>query len=407
MKPVLFCFLLISTAITHAQPSATITIGRSDSVYSKILREKRRLWVSMPDTTSPDGIFYPQRYPVVYLLDGDESNFSTVAVMLRQMGGGGGNTMFPQMILVGIPNTDRNRDLTPTHATFAPMLDSASAAHTGGGENFISFLEKELMPHIDSVYPTAPYRLLIGHSFGGLMTMHILLHHTNLFNAYLASDPSMWWSDQQLLQQANLTLKKPTFTGRSLFLAMANTMPGGMDTIQVKKDTNFSTLHIRSILQLGHYLNAHPQNGLSFNWKYYPDYDHGSVSMIDEYDGLRALFKFYSYQIPFGEFFKPSYKGDTLIAAHYKMLSRQMGYTLSPPEQLLQGLAHQLRGGRQFDRAFYFLDMNIENYPKSFNAYGAMGDFYMAKGDRSTAQRFYEKASALKGGGAASIPHTP
>ncbi len=396
MKPTIFCLSLFITTSIFAQNNNTITIGSLDSIYSNILHEKREIWVSMPDTTSPDGIFYPQRYPVVYLLDGDENSFATVAVMLRQMGGGSGNTGFPAMILVGIPNTDRTRDLTPTHGGASPGLDSMSAAHSGGGENFIAFLEKELIPHIDAAYPTAPYRVLIGHSFGGLTAMHILINHTSLFNAYLASDPSMGWGNQQLLKQAQTALQTRNFAGRSLFLAMANTMTKGMDTVQVKNDTNFMSLHIRSIMQLGHCIKANPQNGLSFNWKYYPDYDHGSVSMIDQYDGLRTLFSFYGFNIPFWGFFNPSYKGDTIIAAHYKYLSRQMGYTVSPPEQLLSALCSQLIGEKQFDRAFYFLNMNLKNYPESFNAWGRMGDLYVAEGNKQKAVEYYTKALALR-----------
>jgi len=395
MRPMIFCILFFTCVTVSAQKNS-ITVGNADSVYSNILHEKRKVWVSMPDTTSPDGIFYPQRYPVVYLLDGDENSFASVAIMLRQMGGGSGNTGFPQMILVGIPNTDRTRDLTPFRGGASPAMDSMSASQSGGGEKFISFIQKELMPHIDSSYPTAPYSVLMGHSFGGLTAMYILLNHTKLFNAYLASDPSMWWANQQLLKQAKTALHDKNFAGRSLFLAMANTMQKGMDTIQVKQDSDFTSLHIRSIMQLGHYLNANKQNGLAFTWKYYPDYNHGTVSMVDQRDALQALFAFYSYNLPFGEFFNPAYKGDTLLAAHYKNISRQMGYTVSPPEQLLSALAHQLTDMKQFDRAYYYLNLNVTNYPKSFNAWGRMGDLYVAKGDKQKAIEYYSKALTLK-----------
>src|SRR6185369_3299172 len=97
-----------------------------------------------------------QRYPVVYLLDGD-AHFPSVVGLVQQLSQVNGNTVVPEMIVVAIPNTDRTRDLTPTHvSTDAPFMDSNFARTSGGGENFISFIEKELMPHIDSVYPTQP-----------------------------------------------------------------------------------------------------------------------------------------------------------------------------------------------------------------------------------------------------------
>ncbi|QJD94769.1 alpha/beta hydrolase [Mucilaginibacter robiniae] len=107
------------------------------------------------------------------------------------------------MIVVAITNTDRTRDLTPTNSLTEPGgKHNEEFKNSGGGEQFISFIEKELMPHVDSLYPTALYKVLIGHSFGALTVVKVLINHTKLFNAYVAIDPSMWWDQQKLLQQA-------------------------------------------------------------------------------------------------------------------------------------------------------------------------------------------------------------
>jgi predicted alpha/beta superfamily hydrolase len=330
MKSIIFYILLLIATVGPAQTNNNIVIGMGDSVYSNILKENRRFWIHVPDSTSPDGVFARQHYPVVYLLDGDPMNFSVVTSILQQLGGGSGNISFPQMIVVGIPNTDRTRDLTPTHVRSTPMLDSFSAAHSGGGEPFISFIEKELIPHVDSLYPTAPYRMLIGHSFGGLLAIQVLMNHPHLFNSYIAIDPSMWWDDQKLLKQARAVLKNNKFERLTLFLAMANTMPKGMDTAKVQIDTTITSLHIRSIVQLGHFFNANKQDELNFTWRYYPEYDHGSVSLIAVYDALHSIFNFYNLILPFNEFFKPTFNSDNLIIEHYRNISKEMGYNIFP-----------------------------------------------------------------------------
>ena len=184
MKSIMVYLLSLFTTMIQAQTGSQIIIGKSDSVYSKILHENRKIWVHVPNNDSPDGVFVPEHYPVVYLLDGWEQNFSVLTSMIELLSGGGGNLAFPKMIVVGIPNTNRTRDLTPTHVAALPMMDSAEASTSGGGEQFISFMQKELIPHIDSLYPTAPYRIFIGHSLGGLMTLYTVIHYTNLFNAY-------------------------------------------------------------------------------------------------------------------------------------------------------------------------------------------------------------------------------
>jgi predicted alpha/beta superfamily hydrolase len=113
------------------------------------------------------------------------------------------NMGFPQMILIGITNTDRTRDLTPSNALiYSDMPDNNFYKTSGGGEKFTSFIEKELIPHVDSLYPTAPYRLLIEHSFGGLFCVNTLLNHAELFNGYIVIDPSMDWDNMKLLKHS-------------------------------------------------------------------------------------------------------------------------------------------------------------------------------------------------------------
>ena len=102
---------------------------------------------------------------------------------------------WPEMIVVGITNTNRDKDLKPTITN----LDGVVDLNSGGGGNFMNFIENELIPHIDSIYPTAPYRIFSGHSLGGLTVINTLLNNTQLFNAYIAIDPSLWWNNQTLL----------------------------------------------------------------------------------------------------------------------------------------------------------------------------------------------------------------
>ena len=183
-------------------------IINTDSLYSKILNEQRNIWVYVPTSYEASSM---QSYPVVYLLDGD-AQFHTVLNIIQQLSEENMNMVLPQMILVGILNTDRMRDLTPSHISYDPDIpDSSYLKTSGGSENFTSFIEKELMSHIASKYPAAPYRLLIGHSDGGLFCINTMLNHTNLFNGYIAIDPNMGWDNNKILNLAKETLKHRTF----------------------------------------------------------------------------------------------------------------------------------------------------------------------------------------------------
>jgi predicted alpha/beta superfamily hydrolase len=219
-----------------------VVTGKTDSVRSKILNEERTVWIYLPAGYDAAA---QQRYPVFYLLDADW-NFAAFTGMVHELSEVIGNTVVPPTIIVAIPNTDRTRDLTPTNAMFGPDGKKVDDFKTsGGGEKFTSFIETELIPHIDSAYRTAPYKMLVGHSFGGLTAMNIIINHTDMFNDYIVIDPSMWWDGRKLLTQAAEVFKQRKFEGKNMFLGIANTMPYGMDTSRVQKDTSGTTAHIR------------------------------------------------------------------------------------------------------------------------------------------------------------------
>jgi predicted alpha/beta superfamily hydrolase len=369
-----------------------VIIGKVDSIYSKAIKEQRKFWVYVPNS-DPDDLYSKQHYPVVYLLDGD-AHFYSVMGMIQQLSQVNGNTICPEMIVVGIPNTDRTRDLTPTHVA-GIGADTSFMKTSGGGKNFMAFIEKELIPYIDSTYPTAPYRMIIGHSFGGLTAVNALINHTQLFNAYVAIDPSLWWDDQKLLTESMTVLKQPKFAGKYLFLGIANTMKPGMDTLQVKADTSGGTKHIRSILQFANLLKQNPANGLKSDYKYYPQDNHGSVPLISEYDALRFIFR--DYNIPFGnELYDSAFNADSALNAHYQLVSAQMGYRVLPPEVLINSLGYNFLQSKLFDKAYTFFKMNMDNYPGSFNVYDSMGDYYKEKGDKEKALQFFNKALAIR-----------
>jgi len=395
----LACFLLAGlTALVKAQTIVNhqVVVGKTDSVNSAVLHEKRTVWLYLPDGYDSS----KNRYPVVYLLDA-EWNFAAFTGMVHELSEVIGNTVYPQLIVVAIPNTDRTRDLTPTHALTGPNDKHMDGMETsGGGENFTAFLQKELMPHIDSAYRTAPYKMLVGHSFGGLTAVNILVNHTEMFNSYLVIDPSMWWDRRKLLQQTHDALRQRRFDGKSLYLAIANTMPLGMDTTLVRTDTSTSgdNGHIRSILMLKDNLQAGKANGLDWSYKYYSGDTHGSVPLIAEYDGLHFLLGFYDYPPGFiGSINDRNTKVDVVkaISDHFADVSKHMGYTVLPPEEEINHFGYRMLGLGSPERALVFFSLNIKNYPQSANVYDSMGDYYTAQKDNVKAAENYKKSLAL------------
>lgn len=394
-NPILLSVFATLSYLAQAQNN-NIVIGHIDSLFSKILNEKRKIWVHVPDSYQNE-MYAKRRYPVVYLLDGTD-HFSSVVGMIEQLSAVNGNTICPEMIVVGIPNTNRLRDLTPTPGggMIPSAADSIRLKNSGGGEKFTAFIERELIPHIDSLYPTEPYKVFIGHSLGGLMVINTLIHHPNLFNAYVAIDPSMWWANQKLLNTAKQVIASQKHAGKALFVGVANTMEPEMDTLRVQADTSGSTKHIRSILALDRLLKANGQTGLRYQGKYYGLEDHSSVPLITEYDAFHFIFDSYRLKLTDQDYEEDNTLLADKITTHFTAATRQLGYKVKPQESLVNELGHYMVSQKKFKKAESLFKLNLANYPTSFNAYASFGDYFVAKKDTASAIANFQKSLSLK-----------
>jgi predicted alpha/beta superfamily hydrolase len=318
-----FALLLLSlpAAVRAQAPYAkATTIGKVDSVWSGVLKEQRRFLVYTPPSYG-DTTYLPQRYPVLYLLDGD-AHFHSVTGLLQILGTGvNGTFVVPEMIVVAIPNTDRTRDLTPTHVETGPDGKPQPFLKTSGGmPNFFQFLKTELIPKVEASYRTAPYRAFVGHSLGGITAINALYEIPETFNAYVAIDPSLWYDNQVLLKKAKDYFSKAQLNGKSLFVGQANT---------INPDDTTSNTHSQAIMQFNGILATYNRSGLRYAYRYYPADDHGSVPLISEYDALRFIFD--GYKIDFARAMGPP----SYLTEHFGKISTALGYTVRPSESML------------------------------------------------------------------------
>jgi len=384
--PILFTFFLLTSCSSNR-----ITIGEIEQVKSETLDELRDIWVHLPSSAKEPGN-QNKKYPVLYLLDGD-AHFYSVTGIIRQLSSVNGNSICPEMIVVGIPNTDRFRDLSPTHVDVI-FGDSTMAQSSGGGGRFLDFLEQELIPHIESKYPASSYRTFVGHSPGGLMVVHALFNRPKLFHNYIDLDPSLWWDVQALLKTADAVLSQEELQNRTLYIGVANTMPKGMQLDELEEDVSEETMHIRSMLELAKTIEADQESELTFAWKYYEDDDHGSVPLIAEYDAIRFLFPWYEFK-ELNQFFSPASSAEDLVKAinkHSEVVSTHYGYLVSPDEDLVNSLGYRFMGGGMSEKSFAMFNLNILNYPKSSNVYDSMGDYYLSQANVEKAAEYFQKA---------------
>ncbi len=377
MKAILISsILLVYSFCAKAQNKESITIGKKETIFSKVLNESRTIWVYSPNFTSisPDS---NKRFPVLYLLDGNAHFYSTVGI-IQQLSQGNGNGVLPEMIVVAIENTNRLKDLVPS-----TDLDKSNP--------FVGFLKDELIPYVDNHYNTSPYKLIVGHSLGGLTVIDILTHSNELFNAYLAIDPSMWYNNEVYLKNAMAQLPKQNKKGKKLFIGTANTMPKGMTLAQLKKSNGNETQHIRSILKLNDFL-VKSNNGLRFAQKYYENERHNTVPLLCEYDGLRFIFDYYFFDAGEKDFADSSAQIAIQLKSHYENVSKELGYKNAPPEPLINYLGYGALVQKHFAKAKAFFELNIEWYPESSKVYDAYADYHLSRKDTISAIANYKKA---------------
>jgi uncharacterized protein len=372
--------ILLVPTLAHAQGrfSRATSIGRVDSVWSATLKENRPYLVYTPpsydDTTTT-----PQRYPVLYLLDGD-AHFHSVSGLIQILSTGvNGTYAIPEMILVAIPNTDRMRDMTPSKVeTGLNGKPQPAYRSTGGMSNFLSFVKSELIPHIDERYRTTSYRVFVGHSLGGITAINALYTIPETFNAYVAIDPSLWWDNGLLLRKAKDWATSARVDKRVLYVAQANTN---------NPDDTTSSPHFPAITRFNAVMQAYHPSGLRYAFKYYEGDDHGSVPLVSEYDALRFIFD--GYQPPLSRIIAQP----QLLPEHFRNVSERLGAPFVPSERMVHSYG-QLALGRDTTKAMEFFQIATELYPTSTLGYDRLGALWAAKGDRAKARAYFEQSLA-------------
>lgn len=172
-----------------------------------------RVYVAWPEEAPPPGGF-----PLVILLDGDAS-FATLVETLRRTCQRTESTNVAPAVLVGVGYPDAcqyDLDRRTFDYTFGPPAHpvKAGAQRSGGGDAFLDFLERTLIPRVASAFPIDPRRrALFGHSLGGLFVINAVLRRPSLVRTWLSVSPSLWWDKGAVLRAVEALPRAPATDG--------------------------------------------------------------------------------------------------------------------------------------------------------------------------------------------------
>ncbi len=222
------------------------------TIASRALGEARLVNVHTPPGYLSSS---PARFPTLYMPDGGlDEDFPHVVRTVDSLIALGA---IRPVIVVGIPNTERRRDLTgPTRVA----SDSAIAPRVGGSAAFRRFLRGEIIPEIQARYRTTGEQTIVGESLAGLFVVETFLAEPALFDHYVAFDPSLWWNGGALVDSAPARLARFGSATRTLYLASSNVpdITGGT-------------------ARLAEMLHNVPPRGLTWSYTPRPDLTHATI----------------------------------------------------------------------------------------------------------------------------------
>ena len=243
MKSIYSLLFVVLVSFSYAQVTDSIPKHETFTIVSKKVNETRviNVWLPAEYGKSADSL------PVLYMADGgiqeDFPHIANTLARLIQL------KKIQPIILVGIENTQRRRDLTGETLV---EEDKKIAPVVGGSTAFRAFIQEELFAAINTKYKTTAKKGIIGESLSGLFVTETFLLHPEMFDFYIAFDPSLWWNDAYLVKTANEQLNHFSTQPKTFWFA-------GSSAKDIFKSTN----------KLAEILTT--KNVQNLNWNYSPE----------------------------------------------------------------------------------------------------------------------------------------
>ncbi len=329
-----------------------IILGKTVELTSEILKENRDIFIYTPTGYEESD----RKYPTLYITDGAENFFIATAIVNFLSC----NRQIPQMIVVGIPNVNRNRDLSPS------VINGTS--NPGGGDVFLDFFEDELIPYLDKTYRTNNYRVFFGHSLGGVFANYTLLTKPDLFNAFIAASPYLMYDNEYVIKEAESKLDNLSNYDRQLFITLGSE-PAYHESLN--KFTSLLTEKAKT---------------LRWDYQTFSDEDHSSIPMITLLKGLKFIYSDFQLNM------ETAMLGIEAIKDHHSLLYTKYDYSTSIPEATLNIIGYRLMQDEQIEKAIEVFEYNVELYPNSANVYDSFAEALEKTGRTNDAVENYKIA---------------
>ncbi len=130
------------------------------------------------------------------------------------------------------------------------------------------------MPQVKNRYHTTGETAIVGESLAGLFVVETFLVEPDLFDTYIAFDPSLWWNDQKLVKDADERLRARPKLAKTLYIASSR-----------------DDLRIGATQRLADALGKNAPAGVRWHYEQMPDEKHSTIYHPAALKAFRTLFK--------------------------------------------------------------------------------------------------------------------
>lgn len=317
-------------------------------VYSEALKENRAISISMPKSYHKT----KKTYPVLYVLDG-EWIYGYAKNSVRFLSGEVVGRI-PEMIVVGIPNTDRYKDM------------GVRFNQKGDYLNFIKFIESELKPLINDKYRTNKFDIIYGWSSGGAIAGYFLGEKPQVFDAYIESGSGIGNNGAKFF-----TEKLPNNTYNKQYL-YASTEGIGPRIPALKRYSDLVE-------------KIKPKN-LKWKFEILDGLNHGEVLSEGLNKGLKFIFADFAVPESVIE------NGADSIINHFREIDKNYSFNVEIPIGLINEAVSILVFKKKQDEALKLIKHGLKIHPNSPDLYGTLGEYYETINNKKLAIENYKKA---------------
>jgi predicted alpha/beta superfamily hydrolase len=350
-------FIFFGQRLCFAQKDGDdIVIGKYRVIHSQVLDENRLLFVHLPRDYEDTQL----SYPALYILYVDIYNYFADAAMITEKLGSTGE--IPPLIIIGVANANRYRDFLP--------VKTRDRSEGGGSDNFLKFLEDELIPHVDKAYRTKNFRILAGPQTAAIFSLYALITEPLLFQAVISENPFMNPENTEFLFPKAESFFKNTVSLKNFLY------------IKCEKDERPQDLEYAE--KLARSLETEKPEGFRFQVEFRePSGDF--IAAMPFRKGLKMLFS--GHKLP-GNFQTNRLKD---IRDYYKQRSEEYGFAVDPPSLLLTFEGDKLNRRGKTKEAIEVFEYQLSQNPKSLNALWQLGETYRGMGEFEKARDHYKR----------------